>query len=585
MKSLYFSIFAAGALLLSSCEDLDIKSGSQMDETTFWQTDTHLKQGVMGAYNSIRNVWAFGYDFTLDELTDLYDGESPHSDIVRGSNFTSTSGSVQNYWTNLYEVVHRSNTVIRNVQTNCGPEVSDALKQQVIGEAKFLRAMAYFRMINFWGDVPYYDETCIINQEFQNLSKPREDVEIVRGHIIDDLTDAINRLPVKWGAADYGRATKGAAYALRGKVYLYNKEWDKAKSDFLELVNNVSTYGYALENDYDALFRHYGTSRSPEIIFGMQGEYGATASAGLPVNKFIGSKSSIQLLGDDHMVPAPKYVDMFENKDGSKFKWSDAYPGHPEKITDAVAFRKDILRVAIDAKATEIIDYLNCDTAKVNATYTSTRDPRLAATVITPYSTYLGSTADMKPMMKWFVLTDATKGGSPLSAANFMTSNNQGKNAYFCRKLMPTGNLNGDWHGGTYSPYEFALIRYADVLLMLSECYNELDDINSAVIELNKVRARVNMPGLNSGASWLAVSTKDEMTQRIRDERAYEFGGEGLRYFDLKRWGILGESISDAITIYGELYYTRVFQDRQNTWPIPNVAIERNPNLVQNSGW
>lgn len=585
MKSIYISLFAAGALMLSSCEDLDIKSGSQMDETTFWQTDTHLKQGIMGAYNAVKADWAFSFDFTLDQMTDLYDGQSPHGDIVRGVNFTSTNGSVQNYWTYLYEVVHRSNTVIRNVQTNCGPEVSDELKQQVIGEAKFLRAMAYFRMINFWGDVPYYDESCVIGKDFQNLSNPRENVDIVRGHIIDDLTEAINRLPVSWSAADYGRVTRGAAYALRGKVYLYNGEWDKAKNDFLEIVNNAATYGYALEDDFDGVFRHYGANHGTEIIFGLQGEFGTTASAGLRVNSYIASKSSIQLVGDDHMVPSPKYVDMFENKDGSKFKWSDAYPGHPEAFTDAVDFRKDILRVAIDEKATYIVDYLNCDTAKVNATYTTTRDPRLAATVITPYSTYLGSAADKTPMMKTFVLVDATKGGTPLSAANFMTSNNMSKNAYFCRKLLPTGNLNDDWQSGTYSPYEFPLIRYADVLLMLSECYNELGDINSAVKELNKVRARVAMPGLNSGASWLAVGSKDEMTQRIRDERAYELGGEGQRYFDLKRWGILGESITDAYNVYGEVFYTRNFQDRQKTWPIPNVAIERNPNLVQNTGW
>ena len=571
--------------MLSSCEDLDVKSGSQLDDSTFWQNDTHLKQGIMGAYQSLKPDWAFGYDFTLDELTDLYDGESPHSDIVRGSNFQSTNGSVQNYWTYLYEVVHRNNTVIRNVQENSGPECSEDLKSKVIGEAKFLRAFAYFRMLNFWGGVPYYDETCVIDKEFQTLSNPRESAETIRQHIIDDLTDAINRLPIKWSDADYGRVTKGAAYALRGKVYLYAQQWDKAKADLAEVVNNAATYGYALESDYDALFRHYGTNHGTEIIFGIQGEYGSTASSGLRVNSFIASKSSIQLVGDDHIVPTPRYVDMFENKDGSKFKWSDAYPGHPENFTDAVAFRKDILRVAIDDKALEIIDNLNCDPEKVNDVYTTSRDPRLAATVITPYSTYLGSTADMKPMMKTFVLTDATKGGSPLSAANFMTSNNQGKNAYFCRKLLPTGNLNGDWMSGTYSPYEFPFIRLADVMLMLAEAYNELGDLNSAVTELNKVRARVEMPGLNSGASWLAVSSKDEMTQRIRNERAYELGGEGHRYFDLKRWGILAESISNAITIYGELYYTRQFQDRQVTWPIPNVAIERNPNLVQNPGW
>ena len=585
MKSIYIPFIAAGLLLVSSCEDLDVKSGSQLDETTFWQTDTHLKQGIMGAYNTLKNNYAFAFDFALDQMTDIYDGESPFGDIVRGTNFTSFSGAVQNYWTYLYEVIHRSNTVIRNCQSNVGPDVSPALVQQVIGEAKFIRAMAYFRMINFWGDVPYYDESCVISQEFQNLSNPRESEAVVRQHIIDDLTDAIAKLPVSWAAADYGRATKAAAYALRGKVYLYNQQWNEAKNDFAEVVNNAATYGLELESDYDALFRHYGTNHGKEIIFGMQGEYGTTASSGLSVNSIIGSKSTLQLLGDDRMVPAPKYVDMFETKEGKPFKWSDYYPGHPDNLTDAVDFRKEILRVAIDDQGLEIIDFLGCDTAKVNALYTTDRDPRLGATVITPYSTYLGSTADKKAMMKWFILPDMEKGGAPLSAANFMTSNSTGKNAYFCRKLLPTGDLNGDWTSATYSPYEFPFIRFADVILMLSEAYNELGDLNSAVTELNKVRARVGMPGLNSGPSWLTVNGKDEMTQRIRNERAYELGGEGQRYFDLKRWGILGESISNAITIYGELYFTREFQARQVTWPIPNIAIQRNPNLTQNSGW
>ena len=585
MKSIYIPFIAAGLLLVSSCEELDVKSGSQLDETTFWQTDTHLKQGIMGAYNTLKNNYAFAFDFALDQMTDIYDGESPFSDIVRGTNFTSFSGAVQNYWTYLYEVIHRSNTVIRNCQSNVGPDVSPALVQQVIGEAKFIRAMAYFRMINFWGDVPYYDESCVISEEFQNLSNPRESADVIRQHIIDDLTDAIAKLPVSWAAADYGRATKAAAYALRGKVYLYNQQWNEAKNDLAEVVNNAATYGLALESDYAGVFKHFGTNHGTEIIFGMQGEAGASTTAGLPVNAYIGSKSSLALLGMDHMVPSPKYVDMFETKEGKPFKWSDFYPGHPDKLTDAVEFRKNILRVAIDDEGMEIIDNLNCDPEKVNAVYTTERDPRLAATVITPYSTYLGCTSDAKPMMKTFVLVDMEKGGAPLSPGNFMTSGNTGKNAYFCRKLMPEGNLNGNWISSTYSPLEFPLIRFADVILMLSEAYNGLGDLNSAVTELNKVRARVGMPELNSGPSWLAVNGKDEMTQRIRNERAYELGGEGHRYFDLKRWGILGESISDAINVYGEFFYTRQFQDRQNTWPIPSVAIERNPNLKQNNGW
>lgn len=96
-------------------------------------------------------------------------------------------------------------------------DIDETVKTRVIGEAKFLRAMAYFRMLNCWGGVPYYDESCIIEEEFATLSNPRESAETIRGHILDDLTDAISKLPVAWETSDYGRATKGAAYACAGR--------------------------------------------------------------------------------------------------------------------------------------------------------------------------------------------------------------------------------------------------------------------------------------------------------------------------------------------------------------------------------
>ena len=134
--------------------------------------------------------------------------------------------------------------------------ISQQTIDRVTGEAKFLRAMAYFRMLNCWGGVPYYDESCDINEQFANLDSPRSSADEIRQYVIDDLTDAIAKLPVSWDAADLGRATKGAAYALRGKVYLFNRQWNEAIADFEEIVYNKSNnYGYSLHPDYNELFR------------------------------------------------------------------------------------------------------------------------------------------------------------------------------------------------------------------------------------------------------------------------------------------------------------------------------------------
>jgi len=163
--------------------------------------------------------------------------------------------------------------------------------------------------------------------------------------------------------------------------------------------------------------------------------------------------------------------------------------------------------------------------------------------------------------------------------------NSEGWNSYFWRKWIPTGNLDGYWGEYNRTPYEFPLIRLGDVILMLAEAYNESGDIAKAVTEVNKIRARVGMPELNSGASWMAVTSKDEMTQRIRNERAYELAGEGQRYWDIRRWGILQSTVKNATDIFGDLMYQRSYQSRHEIWPIPLVEMDRNTNLTQNPEW
>ena len=123
------------------------------------------------------------------------------------------------------------------------------------------------------------------------------------------------------------------------------------------------------------------------------------------------------------------------------------------------------------------------------------------------------------------------------------------------------------------------------MILMLAEAHNESGHTDKAVAEVNKVRARVNMPGLNSGPAWLSVTGKEDMAERIRRERAFELVGEGQRYWDLRRWGLFEESVSNATDIFGDLMYTRSYQTRHELWPIPLVEMERNLNLTQNEGW
>ena len=579
MKRNYiFSVLSILLWSFSGCESLDYAPANQLNDKNFWKTEKHAHEAAVGLYTAMKANWAFGCDFTFDMISDLADGTSPHAGIARGTTFSSADGSVQNAWQYLYELVHRSNTVIRNV-----PKMSIDLtvKNEVIGEAKFLRAMAYFRMLNAWGGVPYYDESCSVEYEYATLSNPRESAETIRQHILEDLTDAIEKLPVSWSSSDYGRATKGAAYALRGKVYLYNREWKNAIADFEEIVYNKShDYGYELHPDYNELFRLYNGMRSKEMIFSIQALDGNVAGHGLELCTYLGNKSTMRLIAGNAIVPSTTLVDMYENLDGSPFDWDDLFPGFNNGGSD---LRKSYMRVAIDQASTMVTSTLDCDTSKVMDAY-RLRDPRLCLNVITPYSHYLGTDAGSNPMDKQFVLADPSNGGAPMEAMAFIR-NSEGWNSYFWRKWIPTGNLDGYWGEYNRTPYEFPLLRLGDVLLMLAEAYNESGATDKAIVEVNKVRARVGMPGLDRGPAWLAVGSKEEMAERIRRERAFELAGEGQRYWDLRRWGLLEESVKDATDIFGDLMYTRSYQPRHELWPIPLVEMERNLNLTQNPGW
>ncbi|MDE5726578.1 MAG: RagB/SusD family nutrient uptake outer membrane protein, partial [Duncaniella sp.] len=324
--------YIAGALLASAmlcgCESLDYVPGNQMSGQNFWQTEDHARQAAVGLYAAMKADWCFGLEFTFDMCSDIADGTTPWADVSRGSSFASNSTGVQNHWQYLYELVHRSNTVIRNV---AGMPISRETIDRVTGEAKFLRAMAYFRMLNCWGGVPYYDETCDINEEFARLDAPRCTADELRRHIIDDLTDAIALLPVRWDDADLGRATRGAAYALRGKVYLFNRQWDEAAADFEEIVfDKTADYGYSLHKDYNELFRLYNGKHSPEMIFSIQSIDGNTAGYALNIVGYFGNKSTMRLIAGNCIVPSASFVDMYENLDGSPFDWDDIFPGYSD---------------------------------------------------------------------------------------------------------------------------------------------------------------------------------------------------------------------------------------------------------------
>ena len=580
MKKIFNSIIATiVAITLSGCWGLDYIPHDAIGEQNFLDRASDVTKLMAGSYGQLKNAWAFGYDFLFDSVTDIANGDYFQNYAMGISAYTD--GWISGCWQQTYNVVQTANTTIRLLQnvepgTQAG-EITQSMKDQGIAEAKFLRALGYFRLICLFGDIPYYDETWELPDHFGDMYVDISPVATVREKIIADLNDAEKALPSAWDTNNYGRATKWAAIALRGKVRLYAKDYAAAAADFENVINNGIAYGttkLALDPDYAHVFKTWDTgNRCPEMVFSIQ----YSNSLGSQTTALMGNKSSLRQIPTDRMNPSSKLIDMYEKKDGTPFDWEEYLPGW---TNGDMAKRRELSAVTI--KVTDgiahIDDMLQADTSAMARAYRE-RDPRLMVTAITPYSTYLGTTAGSIPQTFNYYLVDLTKSEFGPNEGNGCLRNNNGgfTPSYFVRKFVIEGNLGGEYNN---APFEWPIIRLADVMLMAAECYNETGNDAKACEYVNKVRARVGMPAIQK--------TGNELRQYIRDERARELPFEGHRFFDIRRWGIGPQVVTgDATTIWGNRIYTMSYPAKHDVWPIPQVELDRTPGWKgnQKQGW
>ncbi|WP_435087680.1 RagB/SusD family nutrient uptake outer membrane protein [Petrimonas sulfuriphila] len=580
MKYLLYIVILFVSLTYTGCYDLDRFPQQQLSPSTFWKTETHAKQAINACYTALRNNELYNTFFGMDCLSDIgfgYDAKG-YWDISRGT-WTSRTSIVLNRWKDTYDGVRRTNDVIRNVSAM---DIDVEVKNEVIGEAKFLRALFYFFLMNHFGGVPIYDESVDYNAEYMNLLNPRSTLEQTREFILEDLNDAINILPAKWPQAEYGRATRGAAHALRGKVYLYNKEYAKAIVDFEEIVLDPANrgYGYELYSEYADLFTQVG-HRSSEMIFSIQTFSEIGNALGLPYAHYLGSNATLGTSWNN-VMPSNDLVNMYEWKDGRPFNWDDFIPG----FTESEEIRLKTLRATLTSDRKSVESYPEYHEELLEMY--EQRDPRMQQTIILPYTHYMGLVGGQERMTEFVYAT----GVAIVNGFVVVNRYNNGTHyMYLFRKFVPRGNEGGTIPNNyrAYIPIDFPIIRYADVLLMLAECYNEEGRINDAVNYINMVRSRpsTSLPAINSGPAWLEARTKQAVFERIYQERAVEFPAEGHRYYDLKRWNLAKEVMNnrDIMDIMGGVKYTTKFEDKDYLWPIPAAEIDNNPALEQNPGW
>ncbi|WP_288259276.1 RagB/SusD family nutrient uptake outer membrane protein [uncultured Bacteroides sp.] len=564
MKKIYLLIGIVASIFLSSCEDfLTTYPQNQLTAGTFFKTDDDFAAAANGMYSVMT-----GYP---SEFFPMIDGITPFA----GETATSRCGVFNPYngrlpmvsssldftrqcWQNMYKGIACANNILTNTEkpTNVSQQVFD----RTLGEAYFIRGYAYFTLVTLFGDVPLFTEPQV---SYDQVLKPRTPKSEVITQIIADFEKAKKLLPsVKEyrGTANLGRASKGAAQAFLGKVYVYEERWADAKKEFAALVD-VQNPDYDLTPHYYDQFWPDGEN-GIESIYEIQYDPSRPAATGqYAMNRFMDfinppAEANMNFTGGfGYLEPTEYYCDLFETLNGYKvastyIDRTDATPG-------------PIFNYNYESKDPQF---------NATAPY-EIRDPRLKYTVWYEDS----------PTVDEFI----QKTGQ--NNANFKSR--YSKTSNHCVVKYIVGKLGGK---GGYSPMNMIVMRYADVLLLYAETCIHENDLSKAVSLINRVRNRVKMPSVEQIGTVQGVDiagNKENLMKYLQQERFRELGFEwGHMMFDMARWDILVSELKEYWTpgrdgwpAFSDIALQ--FTKDCYLFPIPEQEMTSNPLLKQNPGY
>lgn len=258
------------AISATSCTKL-ITADEPVDTVTttkMFDTEEKLEGAIVGAYNSlihgtVENVEqaafqafagglaSFAGGLSSDEFY-YYNGNTVPADYVLSVNKLTPSNSdrVAAIWNSAYNAIFTCNTTMEGIYASKSDKIRDSVKNEIIAEAKFIRAFCYFHLVNFFGDVPL-----VLTGDFNQTSRiPRTAVQEVYNQILKDLKEAEPALPTDYsvGRGKRVRANRYAALALQAKVHLYLKEYEQAAQKASEVISNTVLFN--LEPNADNTF-------------------------------------------------------------------------------------------------------------------------------------------------------------------------------------------------------------------------------------------------------------------------------------------------------------------------------------------
>lgn len=537
MKKIVVIIIIAGMFVGCNDDLLDKYPVTTINPSIFWQDESEAEMALNDLY---RFLPAINAQVRFDNKTDIsIQSSSGGNDLVNGL-VDPTFGEFQTWWTDHYRAVSAVNRFLEGIELVPKEKISSQSYERFKAEARFIRAMSYTYLTNYFGDVPLFTHELTVSEALELIRKSKQEVLTF---IEKELDEIVASLPVGYEKADVGRITKGAALAWKARAMLWSKQYAKA-AEAAKAVMDLNVY--ELEPDYAKLFQYSGEFATKEVI--LERIYSTVNThnfANLAAPYGITSQSTSLVINPTRLL-----IDSYETVNGLPIDQDPEYdPEDP---------------------------YRN-------------RDPRLQATIWLPLFKE-GSYADT--LWGQSIPHDCRPGSG--TKDEVQTTQAVNMTGFLLKKYI---NIE-DRSNPALCSQNFIVLRYADVLLMYAEAQNETSGPDPSVYDaVNAVRARAGLPGLPANLS------KESMREKIRQERKVELAMEGWRFYDIRRWDIAQDLMKGSQPIPGMRYrdiqtnelktlvWTSALwnypkKNEDHIFPVPFAEYDMNPNLLpQNPGW
>ena len=538
---------------------------------------------LIGAYDMLTGDWnGFGSCMATDwtygagASDNAYKGTSasdqPDFNQVEKYQTLPTNSYMSARWRDCYNGIARANDVLnflREAQNGSNP-LSEKRAKEVRGEAKFLRAWYHFKATRIWENIPYLKTE-------EEMGKPTEEVSNdspAWDEIEEDLQSAIDNLPEESPNGEPGRADKYAAMAVKAHVHLFQGEYQEAKPLLDNIINNG---GFALADDYRDNYRTE-TENNVESLFEIQ--ISASAEDGGVLNA---NQLSLTGMVFPYDTPGPTGWCFFQPSQ-NLFEAFQTTPG-----------------------GLPILDESDRDELKSDMGIKSSEE-------------FIPTTHPMDPRVDWTI----ARRGIPYKGYGVFTGNSQIRSQpnggpYMTRKYTHDA-VEPSSQGGTRNMRNFRAYRYSHVLLWRAEVAVEENDLDYARQLVNMIRNRAQNSEYVKGnvttyvlddqptdeeinweedaANYVistypsdaeAFSSQSKARKAVRLEQRLEFATEGLRYFQLRRWGIVEEELNAYITDDSEFrsFLRGVSYDleQDDYWPLPQGQLDIQPVLKQDPAY